>query len=401
MTDDIAKYGRLTRVGQAFTPRAPVDRLRLLSGRQSQLMEVVSAVGQKGLHVALYGERGVGKTSLANVLAEIFDSEGLPTYQAVSVNCNTDDSFTSLWRNVFRELHIEHNGDSVSPEDVRYHLARLETPAIIVIDELDRIEDDESLSLLSDTVKTLSDHAVDSTLILVGVAGSVEELIGEHRSVERAVVQVEMPRMNPRELRGILEKGFEYIGIAETLPAIEKITTLSEGLPHFTHLLGGYASERVVADDRDEVRSSDVDAAIERAVRTHTMRSAYQTATRSPRADNLYPEVLLACALAPKDSLGFFTAGSIRDPLELVAKRRLQIPAFARHLSRFLEPERGSILYRTGEPRRFFYRFANPLMQPYVILSGLAEGRITDEQVAELQGEEATSDVPIEQRRLF
>jgi hypothetical protein len=391
---------RLSRVGQAFTPRAPVDRLALLSGRQPQLMEVVSAVGQKGLHVALYGERGVGKTSLANVLAEIFDNENLPAFQAASVNCSTEDTFSTVWGNVFRELGIEHEGDVIFPEDVRYHLARFEKPALIVVDELDRIVDDDSLSLLSDTIKTLSDHAVPSTLVLVGVAGSVDELIGEHRSVERAVVQVEMPRMTMPELREILDKGFEHIGISATVDAVEKITTLSEGLPHFTHLLGGFASERVVADDRDEVRGADVGAAIERAVRTHTMRSAYQTATRSPRTDNLFQEVLLACALAPKDSLGFFTAGAIRDPLEIVAGRRLQIPAFARHLKEFLQPERGSVLHRTGEPRKYFYRFANPLMPPYVILSGFAEGRITDEQIADIQGE-VMDDVPSEQRRLF
>jgi len=400
LTDDVTKYQRLARIGSAFTPRAPVDRLALLSGRRPQIMEVVSAVGQKGLHVALYGERGVGKTSLANVLSEIFHNQNLPEYRAVMINCNTEDVFDSIWRNVFRELHLALEDDA-SPEDVRYHLSRLDPPAIIVIDELDRVEDDDSLSLLSDTVKSLSDRAVPSTLVLVGVAGSVDELIGEHRSVERALVQVEMPRMSLSELREVLERGFGEIGLTARPTALNKITALSEGLPHFTHLLGGFASERVVADDRNEVVLADVDAAIDRAVTTHTMRSAYQTATRSTRADNLYPDVLLACALAAKDALGFFSAGAVRDPLEIVAKRRLQIPAFARHLKQFLQPERGSVLYRTGEPRRYFYRFANPLLQPYVILNGLAENRITDEEVAELQGIDFTSESPLEQRRLF
>jgi hypothetical protein len=401
LTGDIAKYARLARISEAFTPRAPVDRLSLLSGRQTQLMEVISAVGQKGLHVLLFGERGVGKTSLANVLAEIFANENLPDFQATSVNCSTEDTFPTVWRHVFRELGLEYEDDGLSPEDVRYRLARLNPPALIIIDELDRLEDDDSLTLLSDTIKTLSDHAVATTLVVVGVAGSVDELIGEHGSIERAIVQVEMPRMGTRELREILDKGFDHIGITVTVGAMEKITGLSEGLPHFTHLLGGYASERVVADDRDEVTVGDVDAAIERVVRTHTVQSAYQAATRSPRPDNLFQEVLLACALAPKDSLGFFTAGAIRDPLENVVGRRLQIPAFARHLNEFLQPERGSVLYRTGAPRKYFYRFANPLMQPYVILAGLAEGRIRDDQVALFQAEEITDDVPTSQRRLF
>jgi hypothetical protein len=47
----------------------------------------------------------------------------------------------------------------------------------------------------SATIKTLSDNAssIKTTLILVGVADSVDELIGEHQSIERAIKQVPMP----------------------------------------------------------------------------------------------------------------------------------------------------------------------------------------------------------------
>lgn len=78
-----------------------------------------------------------------------------------------------------------------------------------------------------------------------------------------------------------------------------------------------------------------------------------------------------------------------------------KIPAFSRHLKEFLEPERGSVLTRSGPAGKRFYRFSNPLMQPYVILAGLAEGRVTDEQVAELQGGEVPDHVPADQKRLF
>jgi hypothetical protein len=50
------------------------------------------------------------------------------------------------------------------PEGVRLTLEGLDGRALIVIDELDRLEDNESLMLLADTIKTLSDHAVGTTL---------------------------------------------------------------------------------------------------------------------------------------------------------------------------------------------------------------------------------------------
>ena len=164
---------------------------------------------------------------------------------------------------------------------------------------------------------------------------------------------------------------------------------LSEGLPHYTHLLGLHAGQRAVQDDRADVDKDDVRAAIPKAVDRHTILSDYQLATRSARKDALFSEVLLACALAPKNQLGFFTSGSIRDPLEVIAGRRIEIPAFSNHLSQFLESERGAVLQREGTSRRYFYRFSDPILQPYVVLNGLAEGLIADEQLRQFQTRQA------------
>lgn len=254
-----------------------------------------------------------------------------------------------------------------------------------MIDELDRLEDDDTLTALADTIKTLSDHTVESTLVLVGVARSIGELIGEHASIVRALVQIEMPRMRIEELGAIVTKGCKQADIAAKQDAIGDIAALSEGLPHYTHLLALHAALRTVQEDRAEITGSDVQQAIPKAVDRHTILSDYQRATRSARKDALFSEVLLACALAPKNQLGFFTSGSIRDPLEVIAGRRIEIPAFSNHLSQFLEPERGAVLQREGSSRRYFYRFADPIFQPYVILTGLSRGLITDEQLRKLQ----------------
>jgi hypothetical protein len=393
MSTDIPKLQRIAQVSQAFTPSAPIDTLALFAGRPLQVQDVVSAVSQKGQHIGLYGERGVGKTSLANVLHEFFKAPTLPHFQSALVNCNSDDSFGSIWRNVFRELGVSPSSALLTPEDVRHDLDDLDPPALIVIDELDRLQDDDALTLLADTIKTLSDHSVPSTLILVGVARSIGELIGEHESIVRNLVQVQIPRMTRKELRETIDKCCHKADLTATTEAVDKITLLSEGLPHYTHLLGFYAGQRAVQDDRREILLADVNTAIPQAVERHTIQSDYLKATRSTQSGNLYRQVLLACALAPKNQLGYFPAGAIRDALEVVAGRRIEIPQFARHLKQFLQPERGAILQREGESRHYFYRFTDPIMQPYVILDGLASGLVSDDQVRELQGRnDGTSD---------
>lgn len=381
-----AKMDRIRAVSSAFTPGAPVGQLEMLAGRADQLTDIVSAVSMRGQHVGLYGERGVGKTSLATVLAEYFTIIGeLSGLKSVIVNCSTDDTFASLWHNIFTELGVESDERQIAPEYVRRALQALPSASLIVIDELDRLEDDDTLTALADTIKTLSDHAVESTLVLVGVARSIGELIGEHASIVRALVQIEMPRMRIEELGAIVTKGCKQADIAAKQDAIGDIAALSEGLPHYTHLLALHAALRTVQEDRAEITGSDVQQAIPKAVDRHTILSDYQRATRSARKDALFSEVLLACALAPKNQLGFFTSGSIRDPLEVIAGRRIEIPAFSNHLSQFLEPERGAVLQREGSSRRYFYRFADPIFQPYVILTGLSRGLITDEQLRKLQ----------------
>jgi Cdc6-like AAA superfamily ATPase len=380
-----SKLEALASVAETFTPGAPIDDFALFAGRIEQLTAAVTTVAQKGRHVALYGDRGVGKTSLANVISQFFELMRREERHSVRINCNSDMTFGTLWGLLFRELDVVPDTSELAPEDVRYHLARLSTPAIIVIDELDRMEDDETLSLLADTIKSLSDNAVPSTLVLVGVATSIDGLIGEHESIDRALEQIEMPRMSVDELLDLIGKCCERCEMRIENSAAHRIARLSEGLPHYTHTLGLHAGQHAVSDDHVEIGPADVRAAIEKSVEKHTVRTEYEDAIRSPRRDNLYAEVLLACALADKDRFGFFSAGAVRNPLSQITSRDYDIPAFARHLKEFTRAERGPALMRIGAPHRYFYRFTNPVLQPYVILVGLSSGLITEDGIAELE----------------
>ena len=92
-------------ITEAFSPGAPVQERDLFSGRASQIASLEDAVNQRGRHAIVYGERGVGKTSLANVLALVMHR---PNKELVYVRVNADptDTFVSLWKKVSARVKV-------------------------------------------------------------------------------------------------------------------------------------------------------------------------------------------------------------------------------------------------------------------------------------------------------
>lgn len=407
LTTNIEQF---VRINKAFKPASPVDDIGLFAGRIGQIEKIVNAIMQTGLHVILYGERGVGKTSLVSILDDVLRGiEKKDWFSFVRINCDKEQGFSTLWYRVLQEITfsqeiskprigLEKSEDTVNhlqraidyvyrseigPDDLRLIFQKLPTYPIIVLDEVDRIEDQKVRGLLADTIKAFSDHASKATLILVGVADSVDELIWDHRSIERALVQVQLPRMSAKELHEALNKCLNEARMTMESEARQSIVATSRGLPHYTHLLGLHAARNANSENRTDIRSDDVSKAIGTAIEdaSQSIRSSYVRAVHSSRQETMHKDVLLACALSRPNELGYFTASEVKLQMTQLIGRPVEVAVFARHLADFSSEKRGNILHRTGSERRFLYRFINPLMQPYVIMKGVYEKRIEHEKL--------------------
>ena len=80
-----------------FTPSQPVSDRKRFAGRSDVLSSVIRAIEEQRLHVIVYGERGLGKTSVMHVLTQAAREA---RYLVVYVSCGADSSFDEVFRTV-------------------------------------------------------------------------------------------------------------------------------------------------------------------------------------------------------------------------------------------------------------------------------------------------------------
>lgn len=385
-------------INAAFSPHAPINAAALFRGRRDQIREVVDTVGSQGLHAVIYGERGVGKTSLANILNDYLAG----TVSVSKVICGQGDSFTAVVRRAvgsiqlslrqrrigfagqeddqaFSLLEALPDAETLSPDAVATVLAQIPLALVLVFDEFDRLPAAET-GHFADFIKALSDRGATTTLILVGVAEDIDHLLNNHASVVRNLRQIRLPRMSDEELGEIIEQGLSAAGFRlGSIDPRDRIVAVSQGFPHYTHLLAQYGARHALDSGRLSIEDADVLAgmqvAVERGDQSH--RDLYYRAVTGTRKSNLWVEVVTGCALAVPDERGYFAIRDVQDQVSKILGKLVTQQAIAYHLGKLTDSDRGPLLERVGPPRRYRYRFINSLMRPFIVMKAMNEGLIT------------------------
>lgn len=386
--------------GKVFNAAAPINRLQLFKGRKEQLEKVVSSISTRGKHVVLFGDRGVGKTSLANILKDALgDQESI---EVIKVNCNESDSYIDTWRRAMSEIAVvvekpigETVGEGGNYQPTEYILSEWLAPyqaigsgeikkilnykcseehdLVIIFDEADRLRP-EQRRLFADTIKDLSDSSTNVTVMLIGVAHTITDLIEEHRSIERCIAQVFMPPMAKYELKEIITTGLRSLSMTIDPSAVDIIISLSRGYPYYTHLLCHEAAMKAIKSKGSKIVLGNLGDAIKMAIANvaASVREDYSKAADGQRKGTKYPLILLAAALSDVDETGYFRPADLRTPKDYDGS-----PDFSEPLNKLAtDASRGLVLERRGSPRKYKFRFRNPLLRPYIIMKGIDEGYV-------------------------
>jgi energy-coupling factor transporter ATP-binding protein EcfA2 len=393
---------RATLVDTVFTPATPIQTNTLFAGRASQVERVYSTMLEPGRHVVLYGERGVGKTSLANIVNERLARRNAIVSKA---SADSDDSFESLWSKVFGRIVIKSNTTAAgflperreeliklsddfdmefTPDTVINALSRLPF-TVIMIDEFDRLESTRVGLLMADTIKGLSDAGTGATILIVGVADSVSDLVGHHPSIERSIREIRLQRMAPYELEEILDNGFDWLQLQVAPSLKKKMVHLSHGFPHYTHVLGRYAALHAIEHSLNEVTETGFHSAVKRSIEdTYQSIQDYYLRITIASSSPSVPYFLLAAAVAPEDEYGAFYPHDLMPSLREMKGKFFPILPVQFYINRLAADQGGNVFQRIGRPKNRRYRFRNPLMKPYIIMRSYSDGIIGDDALEKL-----------------
>ena len=186
--------------------------------------------------------------------------------------------------------------------------------------------------------------------------------------------------MSRPELEKIVTTGLQRHQMRIDPLALSKISGLSKGLPHYTHLLALSSGRQSLKERSVGVTPKHVSLAVTNAIR-HTQESIAQSFERaifSTKPTALYRQALLACAMAPQNDFGQFSPNDVAEMMSRVMGTQYRNDQIAPHLAAFCSEDRGPIIKKSGAEYRWRYHFVNPLMQPFVLMKGLADNLVDE-----------------------
>lgn len=375
-------------VRTVFTPHTPINQENLFKGRISEVQQILSTLNTPGQHVLLFGDRGVGKSSLANIasskLIKIAEKE------LVIKRCSKSDSFSTIFEDVLMKCGIdlsiqtknvsgnlsingllgyqkctEHGGFLDKAQSPSWICDRVKDANILLlIDEFDSIQSKDDKHKVAELIKLLSDSNSFFKIFVVGIAASAEELTAGHPSVQRCLKEIKLAKMSQRELVDIIKSGSAKLNLSFTRDAMFRICRLSSGYPHFTHLLALKAAEDAIVKEFANIGIEDVNNAIERSIIDceNSLRQSYEETVKSSSTMLIYRKILYAVALCYDE---FIRSKDIRYVYNFIFEEDITQQRLNQYLSKLVSNSNDKILRRLTKG---VYRFTDPRMSSYIRL---------------------------------
>jgi Cdc6-like AAA superfamily ATPase len=403
-------------IAHNLSPERPIRSSEYLRGRTLELDNIERELRFFHPAIFIYGNRGVGKTSLARTAAQLVtpaDREHIyvacaPGSRMLNVLREIGEELLKL---IFRCVSAEHICKQVEIEISLTPAIRTSfekrTPVlpifdnatsairvireldsllpnakstVIVLDELEELNDHDRTDLAY-LIKQLGDQEFQLKFILVGIAENVHELIGIHQSVPRYLKEVALHPLAPQDLIDIVKNAADALHIEVPSTVLYRIAIVGNGYPHFAHLMGKALLIEAVLSSETQITEVVYKSGVARAVgdSLQELRISYEAATQ--RGQDYFKH--LVWALAHSDIVDVRIDEWIYLYHELVKHHNWTLvdeDQLRTAIGNFNKSSYGEIIVNTpsrygeSEIRYRYKRFRNTLMRGHVRLQAENEG---------------------------
>jgi uncharacterized protein len=398
-----------SRLNELVSPSQPIQSIEHLHGRTHELDQIDKALYAHGRHVFIYGDRGVGKSSLAAAAARQYQTSDA---DYIDVGCGPDATLPSIVANIAlqalaqsrlksksvstkagvscRFLMLERSAEEVSRDlhtEIRTVLDAVEVlrevadihseKPIVVLDEFDRIQDPATRHIFADLIKHLGDKKVNLKFIFTGVAGSLAELLGAHQSAIRQLATIELGRLSWDARWDIALAVTRAFQLELPRDIYVRIAAVSDGFPYYVHLI----SEKMMwsawehPDVVETITWEHFRAGLKDAIESINaeLRRPYELAV-TQRTDD-YEEVLWSTA--DGEFLQRYTDDMFASYAYIMRHREgreaLPLEKFKARIRALRTPRAGAILI-TEDARKGLYWYRETMLRGYVRMQAEANG---------------------------
>ncbi|MCX8966324.1 ATP-binding protein [Erwinia psidii] len=392
-----------TKLNEVLTLSVPIRTPEKLFGRERQLETIQLALKSPGRHVFIYGDRGVGKTSLAHTAANLVQSsDNAP----LMVSCDPDATLESVVAAIIIQAQANTPrsrfktttsvGLALPVVKAEARLEERETPAtvitnmstavaalkalvqyysdttVVVVDEFDLIRNPEERARFGLLIKQLSDGDVAIRFIFTGIGQSISDLIGGHLSSQRQIEQIDLERLHWSGRQCIVQTAFNYFELTIPNQIADRICALSDGFPYYVHLMCSkllyecYLSEEIVIEVNQDLFMASLNAAVSSA--EETLRRSYDLATC--RDENMHYILWAMAEGADLNRSKDHIIASYIQVMNLLNFTPLSQKPFDNRLARLRKENHGSILAHalvgTSGVRPGWFRFRENMIRGFV-----------------------------------
>ncbi|WP_323875564.1 ATP-binding protein [Aeromonas veronii] len=388
-------------VRNIYTPYQPVTTNSLFFGRKKEVGNIVKQLNTPGQHSVLFGERGVGKSSLSNVVCDVLSQ--MMARELIKKRCDSHDNFETIIEPLLQKVGFNLFVDKVECQNEISMSAAVKIPyasagvqhkdadktvfngiksrasspswvaekikglsVLFLLDEIDVIKEEEKWKI-AELVKQLSDEGSGLKFLIVGIAETATELTNGHPSVQRCLKETRLPKMSDSEIDEIVLSGAAKLGLTFTAKAVSRIRGVSSGFAHFAHLLALKSAELAIATDRCEIDIAHIKSATDDAMddAEGTLRTKYNEVVRSSNTVE-FVNILVSASMIDKDE---FNAAELREVYAKIYKQERNQGWFNNFLVKIVSEGSDTILKRLAKG---VYKFNDPRMPGFIKLANLA-----------------------------